>query len=284
MGMLALPAANTRHCCKLQASTLASYRRKKNTLMASLIIDKRFCGPPNSANGGYVCGLLANAMGGSGEVTLRAPPPLDQRLDLVATADGTVELREAQTVLAMGRPMVPDGGEIPSASLAEAIAAADRTAFADANTHPLPGCFVCGPERALGDGLRIFVGPVAAHNLRQANVVAAPWTASPDLAGEDGRIGCEFVWAALDCPSGFACHGPQLGISGKEPILLGRMAAHIKQWPRASEKYVIVAWPTGRDGRKLFANSALLARDGKLLVIAQATWLIVGRQVQLGRR
>lgn len=252
--------------------------------MASLTIDKRFCGPPNSANGGYVCGLVANAMGGSGEVTLRAPPPLDRRLDLVAAADDTVELREAQTVLAMGRPKLPDIGEIPNASLAEAIAAAERTAFADPNTHPLPGCFVCGPARALGDGLRIFVGPVAARNLHQADVVAAPWTASADLAGEDGRVGCEFVWAALDCPSGFACQGPRLGTSGKEPILLGRMAAHIKQWPRPSEKYVIVAWPTGRDGRKLFANSALLAHDGKPLVIAQTTWLIVGRPVQLGQR
>ena len=251
--------------------------------MASLTIDKRFCGPPNSANGGYVCGLLANAMGGSGEVTLRAPPPLNRRLDLIAAADGTVELREAQTVLAMGRPKRPDIGEIPSASLAEAITAAERTDFADATTHPLPGCFVCGPERANGDGLRIFVGPVAGRSLHQADVVAAPWTASPDLAGEDGRIGCEFVWAALDCPSGFACHGPRLGTSGQEPILLGRMAAHIKRWPKPSEKYVIVAWPTGRDGRKLFANSALLADDGKPLVIAQATWLIVGRKMQLGQ-
>jgi hypothetical protein len=252
--------------------------------MASLTIDKRFCGPPNSANGGYVCGLLAKAMGGSGEVTLRAPPPLDRRLDLVAAADGTVELREAQTLLALGRPNLPDIGEIPNASLAEAIAAAERTAYADANTHPLPGCFVCGPERALGDGLRIFVGPVAPRNLQKADVVAAPWTASPDLAGEDGHVGCEFVWAALDCPSGFACQGPRLGMSGKEPILLGRMAAHILQWPRPSEEYVIVAWPTGRDGRKLFANSALLAHDGKPLAIAQATWLIVGRQAQLGQR
>jgi hypothetical protein len=44
----------------------------------------------------------------------------------------------------------------------------------------------------------------------------------------------------------------------------------------------VVAWPTGRDGRKLFASSALLTSDGGLLAIAQATWLVVDRQVMLG--
>ena len=252
--------------------------------MPFVTIDKRFCGPPSSANGGYVCGLLANAMGGSGEVTLRAPPPLDRRLDLIGAADGTVELRDARAVLAMGRPKTLDIGDIPAASLAEAAAAAGRTAFADPTTHPLPGCFVCGPGRAQGDGLRIFVGPLAARHSEQPEVVASPWTPSLDLAGENGRVGCEFVWAALDCPSGFACQGRELGTSGQEPILLGRMAAQIKQCPKLGETCVIVAWPTGRDGRKLFANSALLAHDGKLLAIAQATWLIVGRHVQLGQR
>jgi hypothetical protein len=33
----------------------------------------------------------------------------------------------------------------------------------------------------------------------------------------------------------------------------------------------------------LFANSALLGTDGETLAVAQATWLIVDRQVQLGR-
>jgi len=250
--------------------------------MASVTIEKRFCGPPNSANGGYVCGLLANAMGGSGEVTLRAPPPLERRLDLVAAADGTVELRDEGAVLATGWPRALDIGGIPSASPAEANAAAARTAFADAASHPLPGCFVCGPGRARGDGLRIFVGPLPARR-EHPEVVASAWTPPAELAGETGRVGCEFVWAALDCPSGFACQGRQLGLSEKEPILLGRMAAHIRQCPNPGEECVIVAWPTGREGRKLFANSALLAHDGKLLAIAQATWLIVGRDVQLGR-
>ena len=58
--------------------------------MQPITIDRRYRGPPTSANGGYVCGLVANAIGGSGEVTLRAPPPLDQPLEDLRA--GSVEL------------------------------------------------------------------------------------------------------------------------------------------------------------------------------------------------
>ena len=56
--------------------------------MTSIMIDKRYCGPPNSGNGGYVCGRLARHIPGGAEVTLRAPPPLDKPLDVVATDGG----------------------------------------------------------------------------------------------------------------------------------------------------------------------------------------------------
>ena len=72
--------------------------------MTSIIIDKRYCGPPNSGNGGYVCGRLARHIPGGAEVTLRAPPPLDKPLDVVATDDGSWELRDGATVVATGRP------------------------------------------------------------------------------------------------------------------------------------------------------------------------------------
>jgi len=53
--------------------------------LTEIIIDKRYCGPPNSGNGGYVCGRLAQHIPGGAEVTLRAPPPLDKPLDAAAT-------------------------------------------------------------------------------------------------------------------------------------------------------------------------------------------------------
>jgi hypothetical protein len=252
--------------------------------MPSIAIDRRFRGPPTSANGGYVCGLVANAIGGSGEVTLRAPPPLDQPLEIVQAADGSVELRNAQALLATGRTARLDVAEIPAASFPEAEAAASRSLYSDEGNHNLPGCFVCGPGRAPGDGLRIFVGPLAANPSRRIEALAATWVPSADLAGSDGRVSGEFVWSALDCPTGFAAVSARhLGMSGHEPMLLGRMAAQIDRRPKPGDRCIVAAWPTGRDGRKLFANSALLGTDGETLAVAQATWLIVDRQVQLGR-
>ena len=45
-----------------------------------LEIAERFCGPPNSGNGGYVCGLLAKHLTGTVTVRLKAPPPLKTKL------------------------------------------------------------------------------------------------------------------------------------------------------------------------------------------------------------
>ena len=77
--------------------------------MSFIAIDKRFCGPPNSGNGGYVCGLLAKHFPGSAEITLRAPPPLERELHIETCADGAVELHAAEKLIAAGRPVRFDG-------------------------------------------------------------------------------------------------------------------------------------------------------------------------------
>jgi hypothetical protein len=242
--------------------------------MKSIVIEKRFCGPPNSANGGYVCGLLAAHIDGNAEVTLLSPPPLGQRLDIVAGEHG-VELRKEETTLAMGRRVSIDVPEIPVVNFSEAQDAVRRSPF-DASRHPLPMCFVCGPGRVDGDGLLIIPRPLPPRPDSRIGSFAAPWVPYSNLAGEDGTVAGEFIWAALDCPTGFAGVGAEhLGMTGAETILLGRMRARIERRPHPGDRCIIVAWPTGRDGRKLFANSALLSSDGEFLAVAQATWLLV---------
>ena len=44
--------------------------------MPELVIPSRFCGPPASGNGGYVCGRVAGYLDGPVTVTLRRPVPL----------------------------------------------------------------------------------------------------------------------------------------------------------------------------------------------------------------
>ena len=241
--------------------------------MVSLVIDRRFRGPPNSGNGGYVCGSLARHVAGDAEVTLRAPPPLERPLDVLTGTDGGIELRESGKPLATAHAARVDVPDVPRVSYEAAENAVGRTPY-DEQSHNLPGCFVCGPARSHGDGLRIFAGPV---------VFAASWVPHGSLSGEDGHVAPEFLWAALDCPTGYCSVGARhLGLNGDETALLGRMAARIDRRPRPGDRCVVVAWPTGRAGRKLFAESALLNAEQEVLATARATWLLVDRQVQLG--
>ena len=91
--------------------------------------------------------------------------------------------------------------------------------------------------------------------------------------------------AALDCPTGFASSSARhLGLNGNEAILLGRMSARIDHRPRPGDACVIAAWPTGREGRKLFADGALFGPGGELMAVSRTTWLLVDRAVQLGEK
>jgi hypothetical protein len=251
--------------------------------MTSIIINKRYCGPPNSGNGGYVCGRLARHIPGGAEVTLRAPPPLDKPLAVIATDDGLWELRNDATVVATGRTASVELSRLEKASFDEACAAELLTPIKP-HEHMLPTCFVCGPARAQGDGLRIFAGPLVHQSRNASAVLAAPWTPDPSLVAEDGLVATEFLWSALDCPTGYASsYDRESGNFDRTPILLGRMSARIEARPRPGERCVITAWEVGRDGRKRAAEAAVYGEAGTLLAVARATWIAVERQVQLGR-
>ena len=56
-------------------------------MQQTIIIKNRFNGPPESGNGGYVCGLLASMFEGGAEASLRIPPPLDVELQLSRDGD-----------------------------------------------------------------------------------------------------------------------------------------------------------------------------------------------------
>jgi predicted amidohydrolase len=51
------------------------------------------------------------------------------------------------------------------------------------------------------------------------------------------------------------------------------MAAEIERLPADGERCVVVAWPLGEDGRKLYAGTALLDEHSELLARARQTWI-----------
>jgi hypothetical protein len=232
---------------------------------ATVVIDERFCGPARSANGGYACAMTAAHLDGPAEVTLRVPPPLGRELT-VASRDEQAFLLDGDVTVAEGRAATVDV-EIPEpVFVADAQRAAATYPWRD--RHPYPTCFVCGPEREAGDALCIFPGPVEGREL-----YAAPWTPHSSLANDAGDVRDEFVWAALDCPSGIVTD--LFGDVGR--ILLGRLAADLKQPAKAGREHVVQAWPVSLEGRKLHTASALFNEEGKLCAVARALWIEVAR-------
>ena len=239
----------------------------------SMVIDSRFCGPPGSGNGGYVCGRVAACLDGPATVTLRRPPPLATPMTVEQDGDSSVRIQHGHTLIAeaTSSPGSP-APQIPGpVSMAEAHAVAGRARY---YTDPVfPDCFVCGMNRPPGDGLGIFPGPVTDRPLW-----AAPWTPDASVAGAGGNVHPEMVWAALDCPSGIAA-SEAAGLGQDTAILLGQMTASVAVPPRPGDQCLVIAWPAGRDGRKLLAGSALLGPGGKVLATARAVWLTVPRPV-----
>jgi hypothetical protein len=86
------------------------------------------------------------------------------------------------------------------------------------------------------------------------------------------------VWTALDCPSGIAA-AEDADLAQDTAILLGQMTASLAVLPVAGDQYRVIAWPGGRDGRKLTARSALHGPGGQVLAAARAVWLTMPRPV-----
>lgn len=229
-------------------------------IVERLTIDRRFRGPAQSGNGGYVCGLIARHVPGTATVRLAIPPPLDTPLEIDVT-DGVARLMSGTTLVGEGRAAELDI-EAPAPVSFEAATESSKR-YHGFEHHTFPECFVCGPLRQQGDGLRIFAGPVAG-----AEVVAAPWIVDSSLGTPAAT---EFLWAALDCPSGFALWSPLEGTT----VVLGQLTASIRGPVMPGDKCVAMGWPLQVEGRKRFAGSAVVAESGKLVAVARAIWIEV---------
>lgn len=226
---------------------------------APLLVPARFNGPAGSGNGGWSAGALAayvDATGGPVEVTLRQPPPLDTPMEVVDD-DGTLTAVHggAPALTARRAPTAPDGVE----GVAPEQAREAATRYPGLARHPFPTCFTCGTERAEGDGLRIFPGPVADLDGRPR--VAATWVATDtDLP---------VVWAALDCAGAWAADMEE------RMMVLGRMTAEVLRTPVAGEEHVVVGLARGSEGRKHHTATTVLDPRGEVVGRAEQVWIEV---------
>jgi hypothetical protein len=153
-----------------------------------VVIDRRFNGPPNSANGGYTCGLVGTAVKARAvRVSLLKPPPLDVPLLRQRADDGSVSLLRGDDVIATAVPGAVQAQAPPAPTVEQAeIATLSYVGFAH---HRFPTCFVCRDRarRRPADLRRSCRGQPARR---------LPWTPESDDP--------LFAWAVLDCPSAYA--------------------------------------------------------------------------------
>ena len=234
--------------------------------IAPLVIGARFCGPPQSANGGYFCGRLAALAEGTVTVRLRVPPPLETPMQATLLDDGRIALHAGDVLVAEAGPTQLDLDVPPRVSHEEALAASQR--FVGFDSHPFGTCFVCGVQRAPGDGLRIFAGPCDAHGKHaETGIVAAPWVPDASLSVSHGSVAPEFIWAALDCP-GFCAAS-----SDGRAMLLAEFAARLERSVSIGEHCVVVGWRLRSEGRKHEVGTALYDEHGAVVARARGLWI-----------
>ena len=220
-----------------------------------VVIDRRFNGPPNSANGGYTCGLVGTAGQGAGGPRVAAQAATAWMCRCCAGAKTTARFRCSAATTSSPRPCpAPSQAQAPPAPTVEEAEIATRRYVGFAH-HRFPTCFVCGTAR--DDGLRIYAGHVG-----DGPLIASPWTPESDDP--------LFAWAVLDCPSAYAIesvdHRAQI-------VVLASLTVELRERPRAGERHVVAAWPVGSDGRKHHSASALYDAAGRVLAVADSLWI-----------
>lgn len=233
----------------------------------TLTIDSRYCGPPQSGNGGWTAGALVAAAehltDAPVEVSLRRPPPLDRLLVVRREDDGVAlvdDTGDEPAVVARAGHATADPEPVLPVSVHEASVA--ETRYPGLDRHPFATCYVCGPDRP--DGMRIFPGPVP--SIGAGTRVAATWT--PDAESLRDHPVAE-TWAALDCAGGWA------GDLEERLMVLASMRVRLHALPEPGLAHVVVGEARGEEGRKTWTATSLYSPDGVLLGSAAQLWITI---------
>lgn len=226
-------------------------------------------GPPASGHGGYTSALAAAPLRGAVAVDLRRPVPLDRPLARRLLEGGRTELREGDTLIAEAREIALELEVPPAPGWEESVQAEGR--YPGLMFHPFATCFGCGTRRALGDGLRIFPGPRA-----QGEALAATWVPHESLAAGGGRLPPAMIWAALDCPAGWAMDPvKRRNFPERAHGVTAQLAVRIDGDVHAGRRYTILSWPVRAEGRKVHTGAVLYDEKGAAVALATALMVII---------
>lgn len=236
--------------------------------MHPITIPTRLNGPPTSGHGGATSGLVATATSGSTvAVSLRVPPPLGVELTPVET-DDSIAFVDGDRVVATVAPATPPRfDDHPFFGWNDVKMASDRALAFVKPTHPFPTCFGCGFLRPDDDGLALYAGPIDG-----TPYLSAPWVPSANIAADGHTVDHWAIWAALDCPSGWATF-PTLAET--EAVVLGTLTVDIRGEVRVGERYQVVSKADPRSGRKIPARVAVVAPDGTNVAVGEAMWITI---------
>jgi hypothetical protein len=237
---------------------------------ARIVIGARYNGPLNIANGGYACGVVADALGHPfGPVSVRLQRPVPVETELTATPIAGLDSAAGIALRWGGQTFAI--GERAAITIPNPPARPDLAAAADARrrhpgfgvNHPFANCFVCSEDRP--DGLHVSAGPLAADG--SGDVISTPFEPDDSFA-TDGVVDRPVIWAALDCPT-----YPMAAVRADQTCVLGTFRARITRDVLAGERLVVVGWMTAGQGRKHFSASAMLDAAGDVVAAAEAVWI-----------
>jgi len=226
--------------------------------MKKITIEQRHQGPFGSANGGYVAGLLGDALRGApSSVRIRRPVPVGTPVYVYRRGDTAFIRHNDQTVATaeLTHASIPTTGFVP---VADVLAAPDP----DLDLGMFADCFVCGQPTPDGLGVRAKALPDGRF--------AAIWRPDVSRHVTGPKVPAVYLRSALDCPGGFAAL-----TANRTLALTGTLTSRVEFLPDADSTLIVVGEATHAEGRKLGAVSTIYTDSGELVATASAIWIAI---------
>ena len=238
--------------------------------MRRLTIEGIHQGPLGSANGGYVAGLLGDALRGApSTVRIHRPVPVDTSV-LVDRRGDTAFIRHGEEVVAtaeLTNETIPATAFVePGDVLSGEAQQLELGMFSE--------CFVCGQPAPEGLGVDLRALPDGRF--------AAVWRPADSSHIVGPLVDGIYLRSALDCPGGFAA------LSANQILAVtGTLTSRVEFLPEASSTLVVVGEATWSEGRKLGAVSTVFTGTGEVVASASAVWIALAPMMEsmtAGRR